>query len=68
MTRAARARAASRSRRRIILTPAGLRKLRAGLRAAEQADRDVLGTIEPKQLDSLRQAMLHAYHSWQPKP
>lgn len=57
-----------RRRRRITLTPAGLRKLRAGLRAAEQADRDVLGTLEPEQLDSLRQAMLRAYRSWQERP
>jgi len=57
-----------RRRRRISLTPAGLRKLRAGLRAAEQADRDILGTLEPKQLDSLRQTMLRAYRNCQPKP
>jgi DNA-binding MarR family transcriptional regulator len=57
-----------RRRRRITLTPAGLRKLHAGLRAAEQADRDILGTLEPKQLDSLRQTMLRAYRNWQPKP
>jgi hypothetical protein len=48
--------------------PAGSRKLRADLRAAERADRDILGTLEPEQLDSLRQAMLHAYRNWQPKP
>jgi len=57
-----------RRRRRISLTLAGLRKLRAGLRAAEQADRDILGTLEPKQLDALRQAMLRAYRNCQPKP
>lgn len=55
-------------RRRIILTPAGSRKLRAGLRAAEQADDDVLGTLEPQQLGSLRETILHAYRSSQPKP
>jgi DNA-binding MarR family transcriptional regulator len=57
-----------RRRRRINLTPAGLRKLHAGLRAAEQADHDVLGTLEPQQLDTLRETILHAYRSSQPKP
>ena len=57
-----------RRRHRVTPTPAGLRKLRAGLRAAEQADRDVLGTLEPKQLGSLRQTMLRAYRSWQERP
>ena len=55
-----------RRRRRISLTPAGLRKLRAGLRAAEQADDDVLGTLEPRELDLLRETMLRAYRSAQP--
>ena len=55
-----------RRRRRISLTPAGLRKLRAGLRAAEQADDDVLGTLEPREVDCLRKAMLRAYRSAQP--
>jgi DNA-binding MarR family transcriptional regulator len=57
-----------RRRRRISLTPAGLRKLRTGLRAAEQADHDVLGTLKPQQLDSLREAILHVYRGAQPKP
>jgi DNA-binding MarR family transcriptional regulator len=57
-----------RRRRRMSLTPAGLRKLRAGLRAAEQADHDVLGTLEPRELDSLRETMLRAFGSSQPKP
>jgi MarR family transcriptional regulator, transcriptional regulator for hemolysin len=57
-----------RRRRRITLTPAGLRKLRAGLRAAERADHDVLGTLEPHELDSLRATVLRAYRSWQSKP
>jgi hypothetical protein len=39
----------------------GLRKLQAGIRAAEQADRDVLGTLEAGELDSLRQMMLRAF-------
>jgi DNA-binding MarR family transcriptional regulator len=60
--------AGDRRRRRISLTPAGLRKLRAGLRAAEQADHDVLGTLEPQERDSLRETMLRAYRSSQPKP
>jgi DNA-binding MarR family transcriptional regulator len=55
-----------RRRRRISLTPAGSRKLRAGLRAAEKADRDILGTLEPRELDSLRETMLRAYRSSQP--
>jgi DNA-binding MarR family transcriptional regulator len=57
-----------RRRRRISLTSAGLRKLRAGRRAAEQADRDVLGTLTRQQLVSLRKAMLRAYHQSRPKP
>jgi DNA-binding MarR family transcriptional regulator len=57
-----------RRRRRIDLTPAGRRKLRSGLRAAEQADQDVLGTLEPHERDSLRETMLRAYRSSQPKP
>ena len=55
-----------RRRRRISPTPAGSRKLRAGLRAAEQADDDVLGTLEPRELDLLRETMLRAYRSAQP--
>src|SRR4051794_38980478 len=55
-----------RRRRRISPTPAGSRKLRAGLRAAEQADADVLGTLEPREMDYLRKAMLRAYRSAQP--
>lgn len=50
-----------RRRRRITLTPAGSRKLRAGLRAAEQAEHDVLATLKPTQLESLRRTMLHIY-------
>jgi DNA-binding MarR family transcriptional regulator len=57
-----------RRRRRIILTPAGSRKLRAGIRAATQADDDVLGTLEPEQLASLRETMLRAWRSAPPKP
>jgi DNA-binding MarR family transcriptional regulator len=56
-----------RRRRRISLTPAGLRKLRAGLRAADQADRDVLGALAPHELDSLRETMLRAYRSPEPE-
>src|SRR3954454_21985290 len=55
-----------RRRRRISPTPAGSRKLRAGLRAAEQADDDVLGTLEPREMNNLRKAMLRAYRSAQP--
>ena len=55
-----------RRRRRISLTPAGSRKLQAGLRAAKKADRDVLGTLEPRELDSLRETMLRAYRRSQP--
>src|SRR3954463_11216289 len=55
-----------RRRRRISPTPAGSRKLRAGLRAAEQADDDVLGTLEPREVECLRKAMLRAYRSAQP--
>jgi MarR family transcriptional regulator for hemolysin len=57
-----------RRRRRIALTPAGLRKLRAGLRAAEQADEDVLGTLEPRELASLRKTLLRAYRRPPPEP
>src|SRR3954447_2048910 len=56
-----------RRRRRISLTPAGLRKLRAGLRAADQADREVLGALAPHELDSLRETMLRAYRSSEPE-
>jgi DNA-binding MarR family transcriptional regulator len=52
-----------RRRRRINLTAAGSRKLRAGLRAAGQADHDVLGTVEPHRLDALRDTMLDLYRS-----
>lgn len=52
-----------RRRRRIHLTPAGARKLGAGLRAAERADHDVLGTLDPHQLRTVREAMLDAYHN-----
>jgi hypothetical protein len=54
-------------RRRISLRPAGWRKLRAGLRAAEQADGDVLGALAPRELDSLRKTMLRAYRSSEPE-
>src|SRR3954454_13764496 len=57
-----------RRRRRISLTRAGARKLRAGLRAAEQADKDVLGMLEPQELDSLREPILRAYRSSQTEP
>jgi MarR family transcriptional regulator, lower aerobic nicotinate degradation pathway regulator len=57
-----------RRRRRISLTPAGRRKLRAGLRAAEQADKDVLGALERQELDSLRETVLRAYRSAQSGP
>ena len=57
-----------RRRRRISLTPAGKQKLRAGVRAADQADRDVLGTLEPHELASLRETLFRAYSSSQPKP
>jgi DNA-binding MarR family transcriptional regulator len=60
--------AQDRRRRRISLTPAGLRKLRAGLRAAEQADEDVLGTLEPRELTSLREPLLRAYRRSSPEP
>lgn len=60
--------AADRRRRQINLTLAGSRKLRAGLRAAEQADQDVLGTLEPRELVSLRETLLRAYPRSQPKP
>lgn len=59
---------ADRRRRRISLTPAGQRKLRAGLRAADRADHDILGILEPHELDSLRETMLRAYRGSQPKP
>lgn len=52
-----------RRRRRINLTAAGSRKLRAGLRAAEQADHDVLGTVERERLDALRDTMLDLYRN-----
>ena len=54
-----------RRRRSISLTPAGRRKLRAGLRAAEQADTDVLGALERHELASLRNAVLRAYRGAQ---
>lgn len=57
-----------RRRRRITLTPAGERKLRAGLRAAAQADQDVLGTLKPGELDSLRGFVLRAYRAVRPEP
>jgi DNA-binding MarR family transcriptional regulator len=57
-----------RRRRRISLTRAGSRKLRAGLRAAEQADNDVLGTLAQQELDSLRETILRAYRSSQTEP
>lgn len=57
-----------RRRRRISLTPAGRRKLRAALRAAEQADKDVLGALEPQEIDSLRETVLRVYCSAQPGP
>ena len=50
-----------RRRRRIELTAAGSRKLHAGLRAAERAERDVLGTLTPERLNALRDLMLDAY-------
>lgn len=57
-----------RRRRRISMTPAGARKLRAGLRAAAQADRDVLGVLKPGELDSLREIVLRAYDSARSEP
>ena len=57
-----------RRRRRVSLTPAGSRKLRAGIRAADQADHDVLGTLEPQQLDTLRETMLRVYGDSLSKP
>ena len=57
-----------RRRRRISLTPAGRRKLQAGMRAAEQVDKDVLGALEGQELDSLRDTVLRAYRSTQSGP
>lgn len=54
-----------RRRRRINLTAAGSRKLSAGLRAAEHAEHDVLGTLEPQRLNALRETMLDAYRGSQ---
>jgi DNA-binding MarR family transcriptional regulator len=50
-----------RRRREIKLTARGTRRLHAGLRAAEQAERDVLGTLDAPQLERLRETMLHVY-------
>jgi DNA-binding MarR family transcriptional regulator len=57
-----------RRRRRIELTAAGSRKLRAGVHAAEQAEQDVLGTLAPKRLSALRDLMLDAYAASRPTP
>ena len=57
-----------RRRRRTSLTPAGRRRLRAGLRAAEQADEDILGALEPQELDALREIVRRAYRSTQSRP
>jgi DNA-binding MarR family transcriptional regulator len=59
---------ADRRRRRVELTAAGSRKLRAGLRAAERAEQDVLGTLAPKRLNVLRDLMLDAYAPSRPTP
>lgn len=53
--------AGDRRRRRLRMTPAGRRKLRAGLRAADQADDDILGALEPEQLAALRDAVRRVY-------
>lgn len=58
---------ADRRRRQISLTPPGRRKLRAAVRAAERADEDVLGMLDPRELDTLRETMLRAYRDSQPK-
>jgi DNA-binding MarR family transcriptional regulator len=50
-----------RRRREIKLTARGSRRLQAGLRAAEQAEDDVLGTLDAAQLERLREMMLHVY-------
>jgi DNA-binding MarR family transcriptional regulator len=50
-----------RRRRRITLTSRGSRRLRAGLRTAERAEQDVLGSLDAAQLDALRAMMLTVY-------
>lgn len=59
-----------RRRRHIKLTARGSRRLRAGLKAAETAEQDVLGPLDPRRLGQLRKLLLDIYQpiSQQPAP
>jgi DNA-binding MarR family transcriptional regulator len=50
-----------RRRRLIELTRRGSQRLRAGLHAAESAERDVLGPMDPAQAEQLRALLLDLY-------
>jgi DNA-binding MarR family transcriptional regulator len=50
-----------RRRRYVTLTRHGSQRLRAGLKAAETADHDVLGLLDPTRFEQLRSLLLDVY-------
>jgi DNA-binding MarR family transcriptional regulator len=50
-----------RRRRRLQLTPSGVRRLRQGIAASERADNEILGALTQDQLESFRTTALHIY-------
>jgi DNA-binding MarR family transcriptional regulator len=57
-----------RRRRHIKLTALGSRRLHAGLKAAESAEQDVLGRLDPRRSEQLRGLLLDVYTPLQQQP